>query len=115
MDEVDEFITQLEKEMVEAILEGEMDTHLGYPRYDRENKKTDNSRNGYTSKEVYGKSGKIRINVPRDRDSEDTCNYETPGDLHKLLDRPDPYNMQLITNFIEIFGTHPYLFQESLY
>ena len=69
MDEVDEFITQLEKEMVEAILEGEMDTHLGYPRYDRENKKTDNSRNGYTSKEVYGKSGKIRINVPRDRDS----------------------------------------------
>ncbi len=35
MDEVDEFITQLEKGMVEAILEGEMDTHLGYPRYDR--------------------------------------------------------------------------------
>jgi len=69
MDDLDEFITQLEKEMIEAVLEGEMDTHLGYSKYDRENKKTDNSRNGYSSKEVYGKSGNFRINVPRDRDS----------------------------------------------
>jgi len=69
MDDLDALISQLEKEMLEAILEGEMDTHLGYPGYDRENKNTSNSRNGYTSKEVYSKSGKIRINVPRDRDS----------------------------------------------
>ena len=69
MEDVGEFITNLEKEMIEAILQGELDAHLGYAKYDYENKKTEDSRNGYTSKEVYGKTGKFRINVPRDRDS----------------------------------------------
>ena len=69
MEDVGEFITNLEKEMIEVILQGESDAHLGYARYDYENKKTKDSRNGYTSKEVYGKKGKFRINVPRDRDS----------------------------------------------
>lgn len=69
VDDLKEFFAQLEKEMVETMLEGEMESHLGYSRYDRENKKTENSRNGYTSKEVYGEAGKFRINVPRDRDS----------------------------------------------
>ncbi len=47
-----------------------MDSHLGYSKYDYENKNTDNSRNGYSSKEVRGKSGSFRIDVPRDRKSE---------------------------------------------
>jgi len=38
-----------------------MDSHLGYSKYDYENKDTDNSRNGYSSKEVRGKSGSFRI------------------------------------------------------
>ena len=69
MEDVGEFITSLEKEMIEAILQGELDAHLGYSKYDYENKKTEDSRNGYTSKEVYGKTGRFRIDVPRDRDS----------------------------------------------
>ena len=50
MEDVGEFITNLEKEMIEAILQGEIDAHLGYAKYDYENKKTEDSRNGYTSK-----------------------------------------------------------------
>jgi len=39
MEDVGEFITNLEKEMIEVILQGELDAHLGYepdrPRRDK--------------------------------------------------------------------------------
>lgn len=49
-----EGVQELFKEMVGAVLEngleGELDEELGYSKYDYRNKKTDNSRNGYSKK-----------------------------------------------------------------
>ncbi len=53
--------------MFEAMLQGEMDNHLGYESYDHSYKESDNRRNGYSSKLVKTTYGEIPIDVPRDR------------------------------------------------
>ena len=55
--------------MFEAMLQGEMNSHLGYSSNDHGAKTTDNRRNGYTSKEIKTTAaGDVEINAPRDRD-----------------------------------------------
>ena len=54
--------------MFEAMLQGEMDSHLGYESNDRGAKSTSNRRNGYTDKTVKSSMGDIDIRIPRDRD-----------------------------------------------
>lgn len=54
--------------MFEAMLQGEMDSHLGYESNDRGSKSTSNRRNGYTEKTVKSSIGEIDIRTPRDRD-----------------------------------------------
>jgi transposase-like protein len=54
--------------MLEAMLQGEMDNHLGYTSNDHGNKDTDNRRNGYIDKTVRSSFGEIPVSVPRDRD-----------------------------------------------
>ena len=54
--------------MFEAMLQGEMDSHLGYESNDHGPKDTDNRRNGYTSKTVKTTMGDVEIQSPRDRD-----------------------------------------------
>ena len=54
--------------MFEAMLQGEMDSHLGYESNDRGFKSTTNRRNGYTEKTVKSSIGEIAIRTPRDRD-----------------------------------------------
>ena len=54
--------------MFEAMLQGEMDSHLGYESNDRGSKGTANRRNGYTDKTVRSSIGEIPIRTPRDRD-----------------------------------------------
>lgn len=53
--------------MFEAMLQGEMNTHLGYSNNSKEQKQTDNRRNGYIDKNVKTSLGKMNIAVPRDR------------------------------------------------
>ena len=53
----------------EAMLQGEMDEHLGYASNDHGSKKTSNRRNGYTPKNVKTSYGEVEIAVPRDRES----------------------------------------------
>ena len=53
--------------MFEAMLQGEMNHHLGYENNDKGPKKTDNRRNGYGTKKVKTSHGEIDIEVPRDR------------------------------------------------
>ena len=53
----------------EAMLQGEMDSRLGYESNDHGYKDTDNRRNGYTSKNVKTSYGEIPIEVPRDREA----------------------------------------------
>lgn len=55
--------------MFEAMLQGEMDSHLGYESNDHGPKSTDNRRNGYISKTLKSTFGDIPIEVPRDRDA----------------------------------------------
>lgn len=54
--------------MFEAMLQGEMDSHLGYTSNDHGYKDTENRRNGYTHKTVKSTMGDIEISAPRDRD-----------------------------------------------
>jgi len=53
--------------MFEAMLQGEMNNHLGYESNDHGAKSTDNRRNGYTNKKVRTSAGEVEIKVPRDR------------------------------------------------
>lgn len=54
--------------MFEAMLQGEMEEHLGYESNDHQSKETTNRRNGYTNKTVKSTCGNLSIEVPRDRE-----------------------------------------------
>ena len=54
-------------ETIQEMLEAELDEHLGYDRYDIQNKNTTNSRNGHRSKKVRSDFGEVGISIPRDR------------------------------------------------
>lgn len=68
--DINELVKELIAQVVENSLEGELDEELGYTRYDYKNKDTDNSRNGYSKKNVHSSFGDMEINIPRDRNSE---------------------------------------------
>lgn len=55
--------------MFESMLQGEMDSHLGYEPNDHGYKNTENRRNGYSHKTVKTTYGDIPVEVPRDRDA----------------------------------------------
>ena len=59
MNDVHEFVKMLTAETIQAALDAELDSELGYSKYDYKNKQTDNSRNGYSSKTVQGNMGEI--------------------------------------------------------
>ena len=55
--------------MFEAMLQGEMKSHLGYDSNDKKQKEGENRRNGYNSKTIKTTYGEIPIDVPRDRNA----------------------------------------------
>lgn len=70
LDDFNEFMKEISKEVLESLLDEEMTDHLGYEKHDQKTKQTDNSRNGYNSKDVKSSFGTIPLEVPRDRKSE---------------------------------------------
>lgn len=70
MNDVHEFVKMLTAETIQAALDAELDSELGYTKYDYKNKQTDNSRNGYSAKTVQGSMGELEIQIPRDRNGE---------------------------------------------
>jgi putative transposase len=58
------------KDILQETLEAEMDTQLGYDRYDISEKQTENSRNGHSKKTIKSQLGPVELNVPRDRAGE---------------------------------------------
>lgn len=54
--------------MFEAMLNGEMNNHLGYENNDHSSKQTEDRRNGYIDKTIRTSQGEVDIKVPRDRD-----------------------------------------------
>ena len=67
-EEMQDAIKDIFGPMFEAMLQGEMDAHLGYESNDRGAKATENRRNGYTEKTVKSTMGDLEIRTPRDRD-----------------------------------------------
>lgn len=66
--EVQDALKDIFGPMFEAMLQGEMNQHLGYESNDKNVKETTNRRNGYITKNVKTSMGEMQIEVPRDRD-----------------------------------------------
>lgn len=66
-EELNSFLSQLQKRGIEKILEGELDAHLGYEKHEKTS--SNNARNGYSNKKVKTSFGESDIQVPRDRDA----------------------------------------------
>lgn len=67
IEELENELKVLIKEMIEAATQGEITDYLGYEK----NKKSDsdNYTNGYSTKNLKSKYGEIEVNIPRDRNS----------------------------------------------
>lgn len=48
MEDVHSFVKMLTAETIQAALDAELESDLGYSKYDYKNKQTNNSRNGYS-------------------------------------------------------------------
>ena len=83
-------LKQLTKRLVEKALESEMDSHLGYFRYDRTD--SDNARNGSSTKNLVTDNGLITIEVPRDREAK----FE-PALIPKRQTRIDGLDQKIIS------------------
>lgn len=70
LDDFNDYMSEVSKEILEVLSEGELTDLLGYDKYDHKSKQTDNARNGYSKKKVKSKFGAIDLEVPRDRKSE---------------------------------------------
>lgn len=60
-------VKELTKALVERMLSGEMNHHLGYEKHDVAGHGSGNSRNGKSQKTLKGEAGEMTIDVPRDR------------------------------------------------
>ena len=69
-DEILAAMKEMFKNVLQEALEAEMDTQLGYDKYDVTEKQTTNSRNGYSKKTIKSELGAVELNIPRDRNGE---------------------------------------------
>lgn len=65
----DGIFQNLKKALLERALGAELTCHLGYEKGDPKGRCTGNSRNGHSKKTITTDDGKVRISVPRDRES----------------------------------------------
>ena len=68
--EMQEILKGIFAPMMEEMLKGELDAHLGYARHDQGPKETTNRRNGSTPKTVKTSQGEVEVAIPRDREGE---------------------------------------------
>lgn len=62
------FIKELMSRTYQALLDAELEEHLGYSKHDPSGKGSGNSRNGRGKKTLKGDFGEVEISPPRDRD-----------------------------------------------
>ena len=62
-----EFFASLKKSVIENALSAELDLHLGYPKGSRSI--GNNTRNSSSTKIIITDTGKLALEIPRDRDS----------------------------------------------
>jgi len=85
-------LRQLNKAILERMLEGELTTELGYSKHEVKGNNSGNSRNGYNEKTLKGENGEIIIQVPRDRNSD-----FTPQIIPKNQTRFDGFDDKIIS------------------
>lgn len=68
--DVSAYLKDIFKDIIQELLEAELEAKLGYAKDDVENKNTDNSRNGYSTKTIKSEFGEVEIQVPGDRKGE---------------------------------------------
>ena len=61
-------LTALIQQTLQAVLDAEMTTHLGYEKHALEGRNRGNSRNGYSSKTLKSEYGELDVSIPRDRE-----------------------------------------------
>jgi putative transposase len=66
--ELNKFLSSIYKQGVEALLNAEMEEHLGYEKNGTKPDDTDNIRNGTSRKILKSDNGDMEINIPRDRE-----------------------------------------------
>lgn len=67
--DLQEMMRQMYKEVIEAMLEGEMTKHLGYSKSDQGGSTDGNHRNGKSKKGVHSNAGPLELKIPRDRNA----------------------------------------------
>lgn len=67
MSDVTNFVKELVAPTLQAMLEAELNNHLGHEKYERTAEKKDNYRNGHSAKTIKGHFGTATLEVPRDR------------------------------------------------
>ena len=68
--DVSKFLKQLHAQVLEKMLEGEMDAHLGYEKNSVTGNNSGNSRNGSYPKKIQTEHGESVISIPRDRNGQ---------------------------------------------
>ena len=66
-EDVSQFLKGLHAQVLEQMLAGELDAHLGYEKHSPDGINTGNSRNGTFSKTIQTEHGEQTIEIPRDR------------------------------------------------
>ena len=67
-EDLNSFMNDLSKQVIETLYEGEMTDHLGHEKNQKSSPDSENIRNGYSTKRVRSKHGEIDLDVPRDRE-----------------------------------------------
>jgi len=70
VDDVQSALKDLFADTIQEMLEAEIESSLGYAKHDMKNKRTTNSRNGYSKKTVRSEYGDVDIQIPRDREGD---------------------------------------------
>jgi putative transposase len=69
-EDVSQFLKDLHSQVLEHMLQGEMDVHLGYEKHSSEGTNSGNSRNGSFPKKIQTEHGESVISIPRDRNAD---------------------------------------------
>ena len=110
--DVSKFLKQLHAQVLEKMLEGEMDAHLGYEKNSVAGNNTGNSRNGSYPKKIQTEHGEAVISIPRDRSGQFEpiavpkhesrgLSIEKPTHKHNVLGRDRLHLHEKITRYFE--------------
>ncbi len=69
-EDVSQFLKDLHSQVLEQMLQGELDAHLGYEKHFVDGHNSGNSRNGSFTKKIQIEHGESMIDIPCDRNGE---------------------------------------------